>query len=118
MKRIILLVLIALIIFDFPCFNDYAQGDFKIKKGENIFQVASNLKKQWNIKSKSVFLMQSLKGNKFKRLKALSKLAKKYNVKLHIPKYKTDNAVMIGVSALVSPNFKNYDTIIINNDRN
>lgn len=70
MKRIILLVLIVLIIFDFPCFNDYAQGDFKIKKGENIFQVASNLKKQGHIKSKSVFLMQSLKGNKFKRLKA------------------------------------------------
>lgn len=38
------------------------QGDFKIKKGENIFQVASNLKKQGHIKSKSVFLMQSFKG--------------------------------------------------------
>ncbi|MDD2796686.1 MAG: tRNA (adenosine(37)-N6)-threonylcarbamoyltransferase complex transferase subunit TsaD [Candidatus Pacebacteria bacterium] len=65
----------------------------------------------------SILIGGGVTSNK-KLQKALSKLAKKYNVKLHIPKYKTDNAVMIGVSALISPNFKNYDTIIINNDRN
>ena len=66
---------------------------------------------------KSIFIGGGVSSNK-KLQKELNKLAKKYNIGLHIPKYTTDNAVMIGVAAILSPKIENYDKIGANSNLN
>ena len=50
--------------------------------------------------------------------KALKDLAKKNKLKLLIPKYTTDNAVMIGVSAILSPKLNLCDKLKANSNLN
>ena len=59
---------------------------------------------------KSILIGGGVTNNK-ELQNSLKKLAKKHHLKLFIPKYKEDNAVMIGVSALLSPKIVNYDKI-------
>ena len=66
---------------------------------------------------KSIFIGGGVSSNK-KLQKELNKLAKKYNIGLHIPKYTTDNAIMIGVAAILSPKIENYDKIGANSNLN
>ncbi|HOI60241.1 MAG TPA: tRNA (adenosine(37)-N6)-threonylcarbamoyltransferase complex transferase subunit TsaD [Candidatus Pacearchaeota archaeon] len=65
----------------------------------------------------SLFVGGGVSSNK-KLQKALNNLAKKHNIKLHIPKYTTDNAIMIGVTAILSPKEENYDKIEANSNLN
>ena len=67
--------------------------------------------------SNSLFVGGGVSSNK-KLQKALNNLAKKHNIKLHIPKYTTDNAIMIGVTAILSPKEENYDKIEANSNLN
>lgn len=72
-KLIFLLIIIffvILLIFDFPIFNNYEDELFKIKRGENVFQIANNLKNSGHIKSKILFLIGSLKDKNYTKLKA------------------------------------------------
>lgn len=65
----------------------------------------------------SLFIGGGVSSNK-KLQQELKKLAKKYNIDLHIPKYTTDNAIMIGVTAILSPKIENYDKIKANSNLN
>ena len=72
-KLIFLLVIIFFVIsliFDFPIFNNYEDELFKIKRGENVFQISNNLKNSGHIKSKILFLIGSLKDKNYTKLKA------------------------------------------------
>jgi len=66
---------------------------------------------------KSIFIGGGVSANK-KIQKALKDLSKKYKIKIYIPKYTTDNAVMIGVTALLSPKSINYDNLKANSNLN
>jgi len=72
-KLIFLLIIIffvILLIFDFPIFNNYEDELFKIKRGENVFQISNNLKNSGHIKSKILFLIGSFKDKNYTKLKA------------------------------------------------
>ena len=72
-KLIFLLIIIffvILLIFDFPIYNNYEEELFKIKRGENVFQISNNLKNSGHIKSKILFLIGSLKDKNYTKLKA------------------------------------------------
>ena len=66
---------------------------------------------------KSIFIGGGVSSNT-KLQKAFKMLSKKYNIPLFIPKYKTDNAIMIGVAAILLPKVKTYDKIEANSNLN
>ena len=68
--KIIILFVLLLFVFDFPLFNKYEDDAFQIKRGENVFQVSANLKNKGHIKSKILFLIESLRNKNYSKLKA------------------------------------------------
>ncbi|MDD3919439.1 MAG: tRNA (adenosine(37)-N6)-threonylcarbamoyltransferase complex transferase subunit TsaD, partial [Candidatus Pacebacteria bacterium] len=66
---------------------------------------------------KSLFIGGGVSANK-KIQQELKKLTKKHKLQFFAPKYTTDNAVMIGVTALLSPKKENYDKIKANSNLN
>ncbi|MDD4358722.1 MAG: tRNA (adenosine(37)-N6)-threonylcarbamoyltransferase complex transferase subunit TsaD, partial [Candidatus Pacebacteria bacterium] len=65
----------------------------------------------------SIFIGGGVSSN-IKLQTKLKGLSKKYNLPLFIPEYKTDNAVMIGVAAMLLPKIETYDKIKANSNLN
>ncbi|MDD3084968.1 MAG: tRNA (adenosine(37)-N6)-threonylcarbamoyltransferase complex transferase subunit TsaD [Candidatus ainarchaeum sp.] len=65
----------------------------------------------------SIFIGGGVSANE-KLQEELKKLAKKHKLDLFIPKYTTDNAIMIGVTALLSPKEEKCDKIRANSNLN
>ena len=65
----------------------------------------------------SIFIGGGVSANK-KLQKELKKLSKKHKLQLFIPKYTTDNAIMIGAAAILSPKEESYDKIKANSNLN
>lgn len=65
-----LFIFLIILVFDFPYLNKYEEDDFTIKRGENVLQIANNLKRSGRIKSKIVFVIQSLRGKNYTKIKA------------------------------------------------
>ncbi len=66
----VIIIIIIILIFDFPIFTKCEDKPFIVKKGENIFQIANNLKNEGYIKSKIIFIFETLKDKINTKLKA------------------------------------------------
>ena len=66
---------------------------------------------------RSIIIGGGVSSNK-KIKNELTKLSKKYAIKFISPEHTTDNAVMIGVTALLSPKKQNYDKMVANSNLN
>jgi UPF0755 protein len=98
---IFIFLIIFLIIFENFGFKKQESDFFILKKGENILQVANNLKEQEYINSKTIFLINSLRERRFLNLKP-----GKYYLEEDISKNEILDILVKGVS------LKEYITIV------
>ena len=66
----VIIIIVTIVIFDFPVSSKYEDKPFVIKRGENVFQIANNLKNDGYVKSKIFFILQSFQNKNYKQLKA------------------------------------------------
>ena len=97
--------------------NEINEMSFEIEEAVIDVVVKKTEKAILEFNPNSIFIGGGVSSNK-KLQKELKKLTKRYNIDLHIPKYTTDNAIMIGVAAILSPKIKNYDKIEANSNLN